>query len=280
MGSLRDVPNLRSRRGSGSMLWVRALRAVLWLLVAAGPILFLVLTVQVADLRSRIGSAVSDVPMPVATSRVEGFAEVAVADFLTFGDTQDGGSSPSSPSVLASTASLGATEVEPGYFSVLVAARMLAADTAGPHSTSFFQVGVVEAEGGLVVAGRPALVARPVAVEAPRLLVEATGGVESPGLEETVARFFDAHLAGVGELDRYTTPDSPLRPVNPTPFTGVEVVSAGEATVGEGTVVAVTVSATDAAGGLWEFDYWLDVVRRDGRWEIVDLLAAPPLEGN
>lgn len=275
MGSSREVSTQRSRRGPG-LLRVRTLRVVLWLLVAAGPVLFLVLAVEVEDLRGRIQSSAADIPAPRDTSRVEGFAELVVADFVV-SDAPDAVVSSASSLVSVSTVSVGAVEVEPGYFSVLVAARMSAVTAAGSHSTSFLRVGVLDSQGGLVAVSGPTLVTRPAEVEAPGLLVEATGGVESPDLEETVARFFDAYLAGVGELDRYTTPDSPLLPVYPVPFAAVELVSVGESPVGDGVVVAATVSAVDGAGRLWEFDYWMDVVRRDGRWEIVDLLAAPPL---
>ena len=174
----------------------------------------------------------------------------------------------------------------PGYFAVTVAAEVVAADTdsAGqpvwvPAGTRFYSVGVAETETGWAIVGFPSLIPAPIGATIPELLIDRRGGLDAnPGLEEMLSRFLAAFVAGDGELARYTSPSSPVVPVQPPPFTGVEILEAGMVETSDGvTEVAVLVRATDGAGRAQILEYALVVEQRDGRWEVSHLLPVPPL---
>lgn len=281
------------------MVWIRLFRAALWLLVLAGPVACGVLTVQVWGLGHRLDEASRRTvveELPAATAPVEGFAELFVAGYLS----PDGGShamlgllhstplGASSDEVwrVGRTVSLGAEQITPGYFVVMVAAELLGRDLHSAEKPSwmpvgirFFKVGVVETESGWVAVGPPTLVAAPSTGSRPDLLVPRLDGLRDvPGLEEAVSRFLAAYLTGEGELARYVAPGSPLAPVVPPPFASVEVLEAGSVTTADGTrqVVAV-VEGRDEVGRSQVLQYGLVTAERDGRWEVVELLPAPSL---
>jgi hypothetical protein len=184
------------------------------------------------------------------------------------------------------TVSLGAEEIAPGYFAVTVAVDLMAKD---PHSgdqpswlpvgARFYTVGVMDTGSGWVADGPPTLVAAPPGGTPPELLVERMDGLSDvPGLEEAVTRFLAAYLTGEGELTRYTSPGSPLSAVQPPPFAAVEIVEAGSVVASDGDrqVVALVVG-TDGSGRTQLLQYALMLSERDGRWEVAELLPAPPL---
>ena len=283
----------------GSLLSVRVLQAALWLLVVMGPIAAGVLALQVSALRNRV-EAVSQqavVDLPSESAGAEAFAELFVAAFLSAGEDSSQTLAPfldarslegmEEGSWSASrTVSLGAREIGPGYFAVTVAAQVLARDpdseqpTWVPAGTGFYTVGVVETDSGWAATGLPALVAAPSTGSPPELSVGRLDGLDgAPGLEETVTRFLAAYLAGEGELARYTAPGSHLTPIHPPQFVAVEVVEAGSVPTADGArQVVVRVRATDEESRSQVLEYALVVAERDGRWEVVELLPAPPLD--
>ena len=296
-GWLRRPPNARPRLGP--LLWIRVLRAVLWLLVVAGPVAVGVLAVQVSDLRQQVEvvSRQAVVEWPTDSAGAEGFAELFLAAFLGTGKDAFEDSTvhldSRSLSVMEQgwstlrTVSLGAEEVAPGYFAVTVAAELLARDpdpTAQPSwvpvGIRFYTVGVVETDSGWAATGLPALVAAPATGPPPALLVRRMEGLrEVSGLEEAVTRFLAAYLAGEGELARYSAPGSPLVAVQPPPFASVELVEAGSVPTSDGARQVVTlVVGTDEGGRSQVLQYALVVAQRDGRWEVSEMLPAPPLD--
>lgn len=294
-----DSTRFARQPGLGPLLGIRILRAALWLLVAAGPATAALLAVQVHALRDRVDAVgrSAAVELPADTSAVEGFAELLVANFLgadvdgppsRVGSGGDGstGLMEHEPLSKVRTASFGAERLAPGYFAVTVAAELLGFNrdpddgpSTVPVGIRFYTVGVVETESGWVAVGPPALVAAPRSAPQPDLLVGGLGGLgEVAGLEEAVSRFFAAYLAGEGELARYVAPGSDLTPVQPPPFTTVEVLEAGSATLADGgRQVVVLVEGTDGAGRVEVLQYALVAARREGRWEVVELLPAPSL---
>jgi hypothetical protein len=167
-----------------------------------------------------------------------------------------------------------------------VAAEVVAAesDTEGqpkwvPAGTRFYSVGVAETTTGWAITGLPTLLPAPAGVTAPDLLIDRLDGLDAtPGLEEMLSRFLAAYLAGDGELTRYTSPSSPIVPVQPAPFSSVEILKTGMAETSDGrTEVVVIVRATDFAGRAQILEYALVVSQRDGRWEVSQLLPAPSL---
>lgn len=284
---------------SNSLLSVRALQVVLWLLVVSGPLAAVLLALQVSALRDVVEAVASRaaVEVPADTTGVEGFAELFIAAFLGTGEGFPEALAPFMDGVsldgvvdgswfATRTASLGAREVSPGYYAVTVAAEVLATDPDSVDQpawiavgTRFYSVGVARTESGWVVAGLPSLLAQPPRADPPDRLVDSFDGLKAaPGLGEMVARFIAAYLTGDGELARYTAPGFPIRAVQPPPFQTVEVLRAGSADTGDGLLaVVVVVRATDDAGRAQVLEYSLMVEKRDGRWEVAELLAAPAL---
>lgn len=299
--SARTVPadERTARRGLSPSLIIRVVQIVLWLLVISGPVAALLVATQVSSLSDRLDlvDIGAGVEVPTDTTGAEGFAELFIATYLGAGEdsTEDlsvfldgvslDGVESGSWSATRTT-SLGAVEVAPGYYSVTVAAEVVAADADSegqpvwvPVGTRFYSVGVAETESGWAIAGLPTLMPAPVGATAPELLIDRRGGLDAtPGLEEMVSRFLAAYLAGDGELTRYTSPSSPIVPVQPPPFAGVEILEAGMVETSDGVVeVAVVVRASDIAGRAQILEYALVVEQRDGRWEVSRLLPAPPL---
>ncbi len=296
-GAQPELPQGRSRRRElNPLLAIRAVQVVLWMLVISGPVAAVLVANQVSSIGDRLDtlSATGDVEVPPDTSGAEGFAELFIAAYLTAGeDTIDAldlflddvaldGVEAGSWRVVRTT-SLGAQEVSPGYYAVVVATEVVA---TGPESgdqpvgVRYFSVGVVETTTGWVVVSLPALVPRPARVTAPDLLIGRFDGLDSaPGLEEMLPRFLAAFLTGAGELTRYASPSSPIVAVQPPPFTDVDVLRSGLVGIPGGlTEVAVLVRGTDADGRTQILEYALVVEQRDGRWEVSRLLPAPTLK--
>ena len=282
----------------GALAQVRWLQVALWLLVISGPIAATVLAFQVGGLDSRVdGLSHREPAVAVADSAgAEGFAELYIASVLAAdADTAEGlsgiaelpaGGASEGGWFASRTVSLGAKELAPGYFAVIVAVEVAAEDADSEPErgwaavgTRFYTVGVLETDSGWVATGLPTLVARPTGPPAPELLVMRMDGLDAfPDLERALAAFLAAYLTGVGDLGRYTVPESSLVPVEPAPFVTVEITRAGSATSADGTRhVAALVRATDAAGRSQVLEYSLVVSQRDGRWEVADLLPAAPL---
>jgi len=288
-----------SRRGWNPTLTIRVVHIVLWLLVISGPVAALLVATQVSSLRARLDllDIGAGVEVPSDTSGAEGFAELFIAAYLAAGEDSTEDLGPFLEGVLLDrveggswsvtrTTSLGAVEVAPGYYAVTVAAEVVAADADSdgqqvwvPVGTRFYSVGVAETDSGWAIVGLPSLIPAPVVAAVPELLIDRRGGLDAnPGLEEMLLRFLAAYVAGDGELARYTSPSSPVVPVQPPPFTGVEILEAGIVeTSDDVTEVAVLVRATDGAGRAQVLEYSLVVEQRDGRWEVSHLLPVPPL---
>ena len=284
-----------------SLLGIRVLRTVLWLVVVSGPVAAGVLALQVSALRHRVEAVGQQavVELPADSAGAEGFAELFIAEFLKAGEGTPAEALAASLDVLSPegmeeglwvasrTVSLGAREVAPGYFAVTVAAEVLASDadsvaqpTWTPVGTFFYTVGVTESGSGWAAVGLPALVAAPPTGSAPELLVRRMDGLrEVAGLEEAVTRFLVAYLTGEGELARYTAPGSPLLAVQPAPFVAVEMIEAGSVAGADGSrQVVVLVAGTDEADRTQVLQYALVAAERDGRWEVAELLPALSLD--
>jgi hypothetical protein len=277
-----------TRRQPGPLLGVRVLRVLLWLLVATGPVAAGVGMVQVSDLADRVDAFSRQTPAEIQadTSPVEGFAELFLASHLTKRTEEPRASHADEEGrLVARTVSLGAEQIDDGYHAVTVAAVVRVdpepVDDAasGAASTLIYVVGVVETDSGLAVVGPPALIPAPGESLAPDLAVDRMTGLDA-GLEEATVRFLSAYLAGDGELARYTAPGSQLTPILPPPFVSVEVFEAGSVSVGDNTneVVAV-VEGFDGSGRVQVLQFGLVMGQRDGRWEVVEVLAAPTLVG-
>jgi hypothetical protein len=296
-GVQKTVSDPRPRRRELSpLLAIRAAQVVVWMLVISGPVAALLVANRVSSIGDRLDafSTTANVEVRPDTSGVEGFAELFIAAYLGAGEDAidaldlflgdvalDNVETGSWRAV--GTTSLGAQEVSPGYYAVVVAAEVVATDPESddqPVGVRYFSVGVAETTTGWVIVGLPALIPRPPRVTAPELLIGRFDGLDSaPGLEEMLPRFLAAFLTGAGELTRYASPSSPIVAVQPPPFTSVEVLRSGLVEMPGGlTEVAVLVRGTDAGRRTQILEYALVVEQRDGRWEVSRLLPAPTLK--
>jgi len=282
-------PPTRSIRKLGPLVGVRVLRAFLWLVVFTGPVAAGLGVMLASDLAHRVDalSRQTGAEIPADTGPVEGFAEMFLATYLTESSEESLSQQSASDGgrVVVRTVSLGAQQIDVGYYAVTVAAVVRAddavplADEALEVGSLVYRVGVVETGSGLAVVGPPALIPPPVTDAAPDLLVGRMDGLDAvAGLEEATVRFLAAYLAGEGELARYTAPGSQLIPVAPAPFVSVEILEAGSVSIGDSTREAVvTVEGIDGLGRTQVLQFGLVVGERDGRWEVVELLSAPSL---
>ncbi len=301
-GTVKDVSVAGDRRRRvNPTIPIRALQVLLWLLVVSGPAAALVVSAQLSALNSRLESvlvAATAADPPADSAGVEGFAELFIAAYLDAGEdstgldgfvdgiTLDGVEAGSWSAVR--TVSLGATEIAPGYFAVTVAVNLIAHTTgsdptSAPQSvgTFFYSVGVAETDSGWAVVGLPSLVPAPHRVSAPGLLVDRRDGIGDSSLGDMVGRFLSAYLTGDGELTRYLAPSASVAGPQPSPFTAVEVLRSGMTEDKQGgAVVAVVARAADNAGRAQLLEFWLAVSQRDGRWEVAEVLPAPPLASN
>lgn len=258
------------------LLGVRAFRGLLWLLVLSGPVIAGWVATQAADLSRDLVSVTRGVATPgPSTAAAEGFAELAIADLLRNEREEParaGGSATTWPDLR--TVSVGADEVAPGYFAVTVAV-----ESPGTSGADFYTIGVASTAAGLVVTAPPSLVAAPVALPAPTLAVGRLGGLdEVVELGDALQGFLDALLVGTGDVSRYADPRASIRAVTPAPFSSVEIVSSGSVPWLDGTrLVVVELEGLESAGPFRSLSYSIVMTERDGRWEVADLLAAPPL---
>ena len=286
-----DAADRSGRPRVGPATWVRAGAAGLWVLVVVGAVSGVAALVRPAP-----GSPAAEVPPPASPVAASGWAQLYVARWLSAGEGDEDrlrSFFPGVPSLTgvrsgglwaARTAAVGAVETSPGYWSVTVAAEVMAADRGGgwaPAGTRYYRVAVASTPGGaaLVSTGLPAEVTAPALARPPRLVFQSAGQVPVD-LGDSVERFVAAYVAGDGELARYVTPGSPLRPVRPAPYAKVEISSValdGPVAPGRPVRVLASVRATDADGRVAFLAYPLALASRDGRWEVTEILAVPPL---
>lgn len=250
-----------------------ALRAALWMLVAAGPIGAAALWVQLdaIDSHLQVLAEQTGVPPEVDTTEVEGVAELAVIDFLT------GSASSDSPtSTVVGTVSLGAVEVDTDYFAVTVATTTPAPESAAP--VRFYLVGVVASGSDWAVVGPPALVTGPAITGDDETTVAMHGLDDTPGLVDAVEGFLAGYLAGEGDVTRYTAPGLAITGVTPPPFVAVGILEAGSIPHDEGRLVVATIEGTDPTGGVQILRYSMAMAEESGRWEVAGLLPVPPLK--
>jgi conjugative transposon protein TcpC len=233
---------------------------------------------------------------PSSSLEAEGFAQLYVAAYLSAGEgTEDQLRKfyPAVPSLqgthpgsfyAARTATMGARPLGRNYWSVTVAADVLRPEGGGfrPVGNRFYSVGVaLTPKGGLVATSLPAEVPRPPEAKVPKL---ALGSLEPVVADDPVAQavghFASAFLTGDGELDRYVSPASALRPVQPPPFTAVEVTRLAQRSIAgpdQAVAILAEVRAVDGTKRAQVLHYALELARREGRWEVRSLLPAVPL---
>lgn len=153
-----------------------------------------------------------------------------------------------------------------------------------PRGETFWQVGIDTSGDQPVAAGLPAPVAGPPEPDEAPVAVSLSQPPTNDPAVESVQGFLAAYLCGAADLDRYLHPEAVLRAVNPPVCQQVQVSRWGSAPVpGSGdegseprqTVVAEVV--LDSGARARRATYGLTLAQRDGRWEVAELLPAPPI---
>ncbi|MFE9121520.1 conjugal transfer protein [Streptomyces sp. NPDC007172] len=289
----------------------RLARIGVWTLVASGPVLSMMAFVSTSGPAQ---GATKPVPAATPASSVgpAGFAELYVAAYLQAGQGTERdlapyysgsvalGVKPGTRTASQSTV-IASRQVQPGYWSVTVAADVTAHDDNGKSKrlgVQYFRVGVqaagpaADAEQGAAAAyaatSLPSQVTAPAALTPGGLAYETDRGSSSadPSVE-TARGFLAAYLTGTTELDRYTSPGTRLQPISPAPYAAVKVTGvqddspkAGQQKVpADGTVLhqLVQVEAADQGGSPVLLSYALTLKSRAGRWEVATVDDAPAI---
>ncbi|MGY4967103.1 conjugal transfer protein [Streptomyces sp. 900105245] len=295
----------------------RLVRAGVWALVVSGPVLG-----TLAFLSSSAPAEGATKPVAAATPASSvgptGFAELFVSAYLQAGQGTERDLTPYysgsvalsvKPGTRTATQStvIASREVQPGYWSVTVAADVTAHDDKGKSKrlgVQYYRVGI-QATGpasaggtekssgtaGYAATSLPAQVAAPTALKPGALAYETDRGSSSadPSVE-TARGFLAAYLTGTTELDRYTSPGTRLQPISPAPYAAVKVTGVQDDSSGpgqqkvpaDGTVLhqLVQVDATDQAGSPVSLSYALTLKSRAGRWEVASVDDAPAIRAS
>lgn len=270
---------------------MRLITVGLWLLVAGGAVGGIG---SMAAKSSAEPTAATKPPSP--TADVEGFAQLYVSEYVEAGQGTEASLKPFYPGAVdlgqvqtgqlyvSQTVSLGARSIGPGYWSVIVVAAVLGARAGSyqPLGLRFYSVGVVRVGDAYVATSVPSEVPAPTTAELPALRVGTPTFPKDDPMTQAIDRFFQAFLAGQGEVDRYTAPGSSIRAVRPAPFSSVALELLGISpsdTSQTAYLVQVELRGTDPDGRQQVLDYSLELDRRAGLWEVSQLLPAPPLSG-
>lgn len=263
----------------------------LWALVVCGALAGVVGLARSGAAESQGAPVLRDEPR-VAPGEVLGTAEWAVRVSLAGPDPATASSvvvdragrprgSATGVDVVAATA-IRAEPVEDGYWAVVVATDVRPAERDVIFRW-FLEIGIAETGSGPVAVSDPALVPAPVA---PVGSVEVTG--PGPGrpdrsgpVTETVSSFLTALVTGDPAVNRWTAPGVDVWPAaGPGVFGEVEL-----------TGIAVTRHPGNAATARAElsvemddesvvvFAYTVELVEREGRWEVTEVGGAPPISG-
>jgi hypothetical protein len=265
----------------------RAAAVVLWILIllaALGGISALLRPSSSGSGDAATGATTGD----QSQSRLvaSGFAERYVTAYLEAGRDGAGlvpflGYTPELPAtaeagpVSAPVRTVDVAEAGDDYWAVTVAVGF-------PGEESFWRAAVdVDPDGFEAVAvGLPSAVAAPPAAEREKLGVTlAQPPVDDP-LVETVTGFLGAYLCGQGDLSRFLSPGTAITAVDPPVCQDIEIVRWGAVADDEGHQTVV-VDAQLGTGVRARFaTYSAAMTRRDGRWEIAELLPAPPRDSD
>ncbi|MCX5216191.1 conjugal transfer protein [Kitasatospora sp. NBC_00240] len=293
----------------------RLARIGTWVFLASGPVLGIAaFTSSASPAESKKPAAAVQTASPIAPT---GFAQLFVGAYLEAGQGTESSLSPyfADPVVLTNPpasrsasriVAVSSSEVEPGYWSVTVAARVIAKNKKGEtadQGLQYFRVGVqvvgpssaggtAKSPGGPVgyaATSLPAQVAAPAALRTSGLgYGTPKGNGTADPVVDTASSFLNAYLVGSGELDRYISPGTHVEPIAPTPYTSVKITDAYDNGPSGGSLAVpsdgaarrllVMVTATDSTGQSYPLTYALDLRSRGGRWEVWAVAAAPAIK--
>lgn len=278
------VSDVTVARGSAALLWL-----LIFLAALGGLAAWMRPTSSPAEPETVTGDP--DAATGEAVVAAGGFAERYVTAYLEAGN--DGavlapflGYTPELPATSTATeleAPVRAVEItraDTDYWSVVVAVGWTGQER-------FWQVAVDLREGPANAVGLPAAVAGPAEPERSSLDVNMGQPALDDPVVESVTGFLGAYLCGQGELSRYLSPGVSITPADPKVCSEIEVIRWGVVDDDDEDVQTVVLDAlldgtvdaeeTNAASPRVA-TYTLLLTSRDGRWEITELLPAPPLD--
>jgi hypothetical protein len=256
----------------------------LWLLVGLAALGGLVGLVRPAPAAPR-QAAQTEAPYSIVSDAwaAAGFGSRTVAAYLGTDDRGEGGgdfagflgdgSAP--PGRLADgvpqVAVVAVERAGEHYWAVTTAAR-------GAGGEEFWQVGVANRRGRLVATGLPTPIGAPPVADRPELAVapSETPPADDP-VVETVRGWVEAYACGQGDVSPWLAPGVHMSGVTPPLCSGVRLDRWGTQSHGEHRLVVVTEATLDRAAPERRVAFALSLARRDGRWEVAELLPALPL---
>lgn len=284
----------------GQQMATTATRVALWGLIACAPLGLGIGAAAFATATQPLPRAASAGPTE-ATGRIEatGIAEHAVMTWLSATRETEGQTEGLAPkadlpakALDVSNASAVSSEFDGSAWVVTVGVTITsilpaADDASKPQPLTqrrYFQIPIaVDGSGQATVLTLPAEVAGPSLAAVPAASYRATLPPIHPAAV-AAGEFLTALLAGGGDITRYTSPGSQIRPVTPAPYSQVVVeqvttdtLPAEKPTDGDTTTVMVRARATDATDATTRFDYVLELTVRASRWEITRIKGAPPV---
>ena len=278
---LRRLPvsDVAVARGSAALLWILVLLAALGGLTAF-------LRPNSSKDPEPVAKADEEAVPGTATVEAGGFAERYVTAYLEAGN--DGavlepflGYEPELPAtakpvdLAAPVRAVAITKAATDYWSVTVAVGWTGQER-------FYQVAVDMRDDDTNAVGLPATVAAAPKPERSNLDVSLqTPNPDDPAVQ-TVTGFLGAYLCGQAELSRYLSPGLSLAAASPKVCSEIEVIRwgvvKGDDESKQTVVFDALLDSHGRAGATPRLaTYTLLLTNRDGRWEVSDLLPAPPL---
>lgn len=280
------VSDVAVARGSAALLWL------LIFLAAMGGLAAWLRPASSSDDAEQTVAGETDAITGTAVVVAGGFAERYVTAYLEAGS--DGallapflGYAPRLPQnsgavdLAAPVRSVAIEKADTDYWSVVVAVGWTGQER-------FWQVAVDMRDSRPNAVGLPAAVPAPAPPsEGSSLEVSVTDVPLDDPVVESVTGFLDAYLCGAGELSRFLSPGTELTAADPALCSQVEVTGWGvvdEEDANTRTVVLDAlldgdVAIDDESGvSARVATYTLLLSSRDGRWEVSEVLPAPPLE--
>jgi hypothetical protein len=282
-------PTLRARWAPSvsDVTITRVTSTVLWILIALAALGGISALLRPSSSGSDDGAAAAATPDRSESRLVaSGFAERFVTAYLQAG--RDGsslvpflgytpelpGTAEASP-VTGVVRTLDVTEAGDDYWAVTVA-------VGPPGGERFWRAGVDVDPDDLsaVAVGLPTLVAAPEAAEREKLAVTLSAPPADDPVVDTVAGFLTAYACGQGELSRFLSPGTNLTAIDPPYCDQVEIVRWGATPDEEGQQTIVVEAQLGTGENARMATYSAAMTRRDGRWEIAELLPAPPRDSD
>jgi hypothetical protein len=268
----------------------RGSAALLWILVALAALGGITAFLRPNTSNDPAPTVKADDEAVPGTAAVEagGFAERYVTAYLEAGndgavlapflgyDTVELPPTAKPVDLAAPVRAVGITKAATDYWSVTVAVGWTGQER-------FYQVAVDMRDGDINAVGLPATLAEPPKPKRSTLAVSLQTPNPNDPAVQTVTGFLGAYLCGEGELSRFLSPGLSLTAASPKVCSEIEVIRWGVVKGDDESKQTVVFDALlDSHGRSGATPrlatYTLLLASRDGRWEVNDLLPAPPLD--